>query len=87
MTFIQTPSSPPPSSSRKTPDFVAIHLLLLRLKEQRTDIMVTVNVPHYPGEYVPVGPGEKTELMRVGEEVRDRVVGSFEVREWGLFEG
>ncbi|KAF1973547.1 Mog1p/PsbP-like protein [Bimuria novae-zelandiae CBS 107.79] len=85
LSFIQTP--PPPDRPRKTPDFVAILLLLLRLKEQGTDIMVTINIPHYPGEYEKAGAGEKTALMREGDEVAKKVLETFEVRDWGLFQG
>ncbi|KAJ4290957.1 hypothetical protein N0V90_010153 [Kalmusia sp. IMI 367209] len=85
LSFIQTPA--PPDRPHKNPDFVAMHLLLLRLKEQGTDILVTVNVPHYPGEYEKAGPGEKTTLMREGDEVAKKVLESFEVKEWGLFQG
>ncbi|KAL1602798.1 hypothetical protein SLS60_006219 [Paraconiothyrium brasiliense] len=85
LSFIQTP--PPPDRPRKTPDFVAIHLLLLRLKEQGTDIMITINVPHYPGEYEEAGAGEKTALMRDGDEIAKKVLESFDIKEWGLFQG
>ncbi|KAF2201319.1 Mog1p/PsbP-like protein [Delitschia confertaspora ATCC 74209] len=111
--FLQTPSPPtislssggavqpvnPPSgpSHRRTADFTSIHLILLRLTEQTTDIVITVNVPHYPGEYVKdeleggVGNGGqagsfgKTQLMKDAEEVVERILRSFEVRDFGLF--
>ena len=85
LSFIQTP--PPPDRPRKTPDFVAIHLLLLRLKEQGTDIMITVNVPHYPGEYEKAGTGEKTALMKESDEVAKKVLETFAIKDWGLFQG
>lgn len=85
LSFIQTP--PPPDRPRKTPDFVAIHLLLLRLKEQGTDIMITINAPHYPGEYEKAEPGEKTALMKEGDEVAKKVLETFDIKDWGLFQG
>ncbi|KAK7192931.1 hypothetical protein DPSP01_005141 [Paraphaeosphaeria sporulosa] len=85
LSFIQTP--PPPDRPRKTPDFVAIHLLLLRVKEHGTDIMVTVNVPHYPGEYEKAAPGEKTSLMKDGDEIAKRVLESFDIKDWSLLQG
>ncbi|KAF2827721.1 Mog1p/PsbP-like protein [Ophiobolus disseminans] len=85
LTFIQTPASPPPK--RKTPEFVYIHLLLLRLKEQGSDVVVSVNVPHYKGEYEEAKEGEDTRLMKDGWAVRERVRETLRVVEWGLFGG
>ncbi|KAF1920365.1 hypothetical protein BDU57DRAFT_12326 [Ampelomyces quisqualis] len=86
LTFIQTPNAPPPN--RKTPEYVFVHLLLLRLTEQGTDIMVTINIPHYAGEYEKAAKeGEETRLMRESKAVRDKVLETFKVVEWGLFDG
>ncbi|KAF2031861.1 Mog1p/PsbP-like protein [Setomelanomma holmii] len=85
LTFIQTPV--PALPSRKTPEFVYIHLLLLRLKEQGTDVMVTVNVPHYKGEYEEAAEGQETQLMKDGGLVMEGVLQTFKVVEWGLFDG
>ncbi|PVI07724.1 Mog1p/PsbP-like protein [Periconia macrospinosa] len=94
LTFIQTPPPPTPSSAhRKAPDYIAIHLLLLRLKDHGTDILITINAPHYPGEYEkpPSQEGDggetTTKLMKDADELRERVLASFDVREWGLFQG
>ncbi|KAH7138274.1 hypothetical protein B0J11DRAFT_514006 [Dendryphion nanum] len=86
LSFLQTPQSLNPR--RKEPEFVAIHLLLLRLREKGTDIVITINIPHYAGEYEKAGEtdGGVTPLMREGEKVAKRVLDSFEVREWGLFD-
>ncbi|KAF2788016.1 Mog1p/PsbP-like protein [Melanomma pulvis-pyrius CBS 109.77] len=88
LTFVQTPAPPPPNARpKKEPEFVAIHLLLLRLAAQTTDILITINVPHYAGEYVKAEEGANgvTQLMREGEAVKNKVLESFEVRDWGLF--
>jgi len=85
-TFIQTPA-PPSGPRHKTPEFVYIHLLLLRLKEQDTDIMVTINIPHYKAEYEKAEPGEETKLMKESKAIREKVLQTFEVKEWGLFDG
>ena len=63
--------------------------MLLRLKEQGTDLMVSVNIPHYPGEYEKSknGEDEVTPLMKEGELMKDKILESFEIKEWGLFEG
>ncbi|KAJ4309083.1 hypothetical protein N0V94_009088 [Neodidymelliopsis sp. IMI 364377] len=88
---IRSIQTPPPNTNpnRKVPEFVYIHLLLLRLKEQGTDLMVQINIPHYPGEYEKPkeGEGEVTQLMKDSEKIKDRILESFEIKEWGLFEG
>lgn len=49
---------------------------------------MTVNVPHYHGEYEPaVTQEEKTELMKEGDRVAQRILETFEVKDWGLFHG
>ncbi|KAF2851261.1 Mog1p/PsbP-like protein [Plenodomus tracheiphilus IPT5] len=88
LTFIQTPPTPNPNPRRKVPEFTYIHLLLLRLKEQGTDIMVTLNIPHYAGEYEKAaGEDGQTQLMKDSKVAREKVLESFEIKEWGLFEG
>lgn len=90
LTFIQTPAPPAPNARpKKEPEFVSIHLLLLRLAAQTTDLLITINVPHYPGEYVKAEEGGNgvTQLMRDGETVKKKVLESFEVKDWKLFEG
>ncbi|KAF2758262.1 Mog1p/PsbP-like protein [Pseudovirgaria hyperparasitica] len=89
----QTPAPAEPSPFGKPPkpqpDFYGILLILVRLPQKKTDIVVTINVPHVPGEYVKedvdlqaqrLGP-----LMETAMEMRGKVLESFEIREWGLF--
>jgi hypothetical protein len=87
MTFIQTPAPPAPGSTRKLPEYVYIHLILLRLKEQGTDLLVNVNIPHYEGEYEKAGEGQETRLMRESQAVKEKVLETLRVVEWGLFDG
>jgi hypothetical protein len=88
LTFIQTPPTPNPNPRRKAPEFTYIHLLLLRLKEQGTDVLISINIPHYPGEYEKASSeGEQTRLMKDSAVVKDKVLETFEVKDWGLFEG
>lgn len=63
--------------------------MLLRLKEQSTDLMISVNIPHYPGEYEKPkeGEGQVTQLMKDSEEVKRRILETFEIKEWYLFDG
>jgi hypothetical protein len=64
-----------------------MHLMLLRLKEYDTDIMVTVNIPHYAGEYEKPKEGDVTQLMEDSETVKSRILESFDIKDWRLFEG
>lgn len=61
--------------------------MLLRLKEQETDLMISVNIPHYSGEYEKPKEGDVTQLMKDSEKVKDRILETFEIKDWGLFEG
>jgi hypothetical protein len=71
------------------PEFVAIMLTLIRLVDQETDMLVTINVPHVPGSYeagsVDLEHGKMGPLLELAGKWRERVLESFEVREWGLF--
>jgi len=50
--------------------------------------MVSVNIPHYAGEYTPAEQqGGETQLMKDSKAVKEQVLESFQVKEWGLFEG
>ena len=49
--------------------------------------MITINAPHYPGEYEKAEPGEKTALMKEGDEVAKKVLETFDIKDWGLFQG
>lgn len=62
-------------------------MLLLRLKEQGTDLMVTINIPHYAGEYEKSQEGEETRLMEESLGVREKVLETLKVVEWGLLDG
>jgi len=64
-------------------------LLLVRLEQHETDIVITVNVPHTPAEYqkqdidlsaLKLGP-----LLEAGQNIRHKVMETFEVKDWSLF--
>jgi len=85
-------TSPPGAKQQgraNEPDFVAILLTLIRLADQKTDILVTVNVPHVAGEYetasVDLEHGKQGALLEQAGKWRERVLETFEVKEWGLF--
>ncbi len=50
--------------------------------------MITINAPHYAGEYeLAAGTDEPTQLQKDAVVVKDRILESFEIKEWGLFQG
>jgi hypothetical protein len=71
------------------PDFVAILVILIRLEAQKTDIVVTINVPHMPGSYdkdaVDPQDGKFGPLLESAQKVEEQVLDSFEVKDFGLF--
>lgn len=64
-------------------------MILIRLKEQKTDIVVTVNVPHLPNSYdeneMTPEEGKLGPLMESASKVKERVLDTFEVKDFGLF--
>ncbi|KAL2057800.1 hypothetical protein ABVK25_002184 [Lepraria finkii] len=93
------PPPPDPGAARRphAPTNTDIHLTLIRLVEQSTDIVITLNVPHIPNETNPEDPvagddeavrkqlNERTEKAVLMKEAWEMVVGSVEVRDWSLF--
>jgi hypothetical protein len=88
----QTPRKEKDDESRRpasAPDFTALILTLLRLEKQRTDVLITINVPHIKGEYdeeeVDLALGKQGELIGDAVEYAAKIWTSFEVRDWNLF--
>ncbi|KAL2268462.1 hypothetical protein VTJ83DRAFT_3308 [Remersonia thermophila] len=95
----QTPRQPPPAPEddpsapprpqRSAPDFTAIILTLVRLEREKSDVLVTINVPHIRGEYdedeVDLELGKQGALIGDAVEYAARIWSTFEVKRWGLF--
>ena len=64
---------------------------MLRLPEQKSDILITVNVPHVVGErgYDPEGldiaAGKNGTLIDAAIGIRDELLKTFKILDWGLF--
>ncbi len=64
-------------------------LTLVRLGAQKTDVVITLNVPHIAGQYAP--DEMNLELGTLGKQLgaalvyRNRILETFEIRDWGLF--
>ncbi|KAL7965203.1 hypothetical protein HDV63DRAFT_388232 [Trichoderma sp. SZMC 28014] len=86
----QTPKTPNNGLS-SAPDFTAITMTLLRLEEQKTDILITINVPHIRGEYdaeeVDLQLGKQGKLIGDAVEVAARIWETFVIKDWDLFHG
>jgi hypothetical protein len=54
---------------------VTVLVALLRLKAQDTDILISVNVPEH----------DKADLLEAAKQLRNRMVSTFEIKDWGLF--
>lgn len=76
-------------SSRQAPDFTALILTLVRLEREKTDILITINVPHIKGEYdeedVDLALGKQGALLGRAVEYAAKIWETFEVKDWGLF--
>ncbi|EGP83627.1 unnamed protein product [Zymoseptoria tritici ST99CH_1A5] len=90
--FTLIATTPPGARQRgrpNEPDFVGVIMILIRLKEQKTDIVVTVNVPHLPNSYdeneMTPEEGKLGPLMESASKVKERVLDTFEVKDFGLF--
>ena len=60
-----------------------IFMLMIRIEEHTTDILVTINVPHHSGTYdemqCRLWEGQQGELLDRASVWRDRIVDSLEV--------
>lgn len=91
-TLISTQTPRVGGSSREqssAPDFTAIVMTLIRLEKQKTDILITVNVPHIKGEYdeadVDLELGKQGKLIGDAVEYSARIWETFKIKDWGLF--
>jgi len=87
-TLIAT-QTPPPEPNSKDPDFTAIVLNLIRLENESTDILITINVPHIKGEYteeeVDLQLGKQGKLIENAVEYAAKIWETFKIKDWTLF--
>ncbi|KEY64752.1 hypothetical protein S7711_05402, partial [Stachybotrys chartarum IBT 7711] len=85
----QTPHVSKSREQTSAPDFTAIIMTLLRLEKIRTDILITINVPHIKGEYdeddVDLELGKQGKLIGDAVEHSARIWSTFKIKDWGLF--
>lgn len=62
----------------------------MRLEKEKSDILITINVPHIKGEYdeeeVDLALGKQGELIGDAVEYSARIWSTFEVKSWRLFD-
>ncbi|KAI0836804.1 Mog1p/PsbP-like protein [Hypoxylon sp. FL0890] len=70
-------------------DFTAIILTLVRLEREKTDLLITINVPHIKGEYdedeVDLQLGKQGQLIGDAVDYAAKIWETFKVKDWGLF--
>ncbi|KFH45748.1 ran guanine nucleotide release factor-like protein [Hapsidospora chrysogenum ATCC 11550] len=85
----QTPHVGQSKDRTSAPDFTALIMTLLRLEKYKTDILITINVPHIKGEYdedeVDLQLGKQGKLIGDAVQYSARIWSSFKVKDWGLF--
>ncbi|KAK2612226.1 hypothetical protein QQS21_001802 [Conoideocrella luteorostrata] len=85
----QTPKIGQSRGSASAPDFTAIIMTLLRLERYKTDILITINVPHIKGEYnaeeVDLELGKQGKLIGDAVEYSARIWETLKIKDWGLF--
>jgi hypothetical protein len=64
-------------------------LVLVRLEQQKTDIVIAINVPHISGQYDPaeVDPEKDKQgaLLEKAIDYRGQILNTFEIQDWSLF--
>jgi hypothetical protein len=87
--FATQKPNPDPAVRRPLPDFTGIMLFMLRLTEHKTDLIITVNVPHVPGEYNPadidLASQKLGKLLSDATAIRQKILETLDIKDWNLF--
>lgn len=85
----QTPKVGQSRDRTSAPDFTAIIMTLLRLERNKTDVLITINVPHIKGEYdeaeVDLELGKQGKLIGDAVEYSARIWESLKIKDYGVF--
>lgn len=88
---VTPPTKPGGGSKERETSLTAIIISLLRLEKEKTDVLITVNVPHIKGEYdeeeVDIEMGKTGELIGNAINYSGRMWKSLRIRDWTLFGG
>lgn len=73
-----------------SPDFTAMILTMVRLEREKTDLLITINVPHIKGEYneedVDLELGRQGKLIGDAVDYAAKIWETFKVKDWHLFQ-
>lgn len=71
------------------PTFIALYLILVRLADKKTDVLIVINVPYIPGQFdagsVNVDAAQFGELGNQAQQIREKILQTFEIKDWSLF--
>ena len=78
-----------PVTGDTVPDFTAVIMILVRLAQQNSDILITINIPHVKGEYetrdINLEDGRTGAMINDGQKIRDQIIATFQIKSWDLF--
>ncbi|PHH68315.1 hypothetical protein CDD83_6157 [Cordyceps sp. RAO-2017] len=85
----QTPKVGRPREQASAPDFTAIIMTLVRLERCKTDVLITINVPHIKGEYdeedVDLELGKQGKHIGDAVMYADRIWKTLKIKDCSLF--
>ena len=71
------------------PEFTAILMTLIRLAEQKTDILISINIPHFTQgnelEHINIDNEKLGSLISTGLKYQDQLLKSFNIINWDIF--
>ena len=77
------------SSGKPRVDFTGIFFTMIRLRKQKTDLLISLNVPHAQGEYDPeqldLGALRPGPMLATAQQHHEKILQSFQVEDWNLF--
>ena len=100
LSLSELPNSASYQFSGNDSNFTALLLLVIRLPQHFTDIVITINIPHIVASHasidqdegntyrpgtIDLAGGTNGKLVDEGLEIRKRILKTFEILDWGLF--
>ncbi|KAL1898648.1 hypothetical protein Cpir12675_001852 [Ceratocystis pirilliformis] len=87
--LIATDTPPQNDHSIKGPVFTGLIMILLRLENKGTDILITINVPHVKGEYdefqIDLQAGKQGSKIKQAIQFADQIRETFDIKDYALF--
>ncbi|PHH56234.1 Ran guanine nucleotide release factor [Ceratocystis fimbriata CBS 114723] len=87
--LIATDTPPQNDYSNRGPVFTGLIMILLRLENKDTDILITINVPHVKGEYdefeIDLQAGKQGSKIKQAIQFADQIRETFDIKDYALF--